>query len=95
VFEVDLNNGVFREIDLSKPVYCAACGKEIHGNTHDVDISQSVIDVHTSGFAFCKSCKRAFTKWASPKIDEYEKKLAVEFVCKDIGNVRKGKTVYK
>jgi predicted Zn-dependent protease len=62
VFEVDLNNGVFREIDLSKPVYCAACGKEIHGNTHDVDISQSVIDVHTSGLAFCKSCKRAFTK---------------------------------
>ena len=34
MFEVDLNNGVFREIDLSKPVYCAACGKEIHGNTH-------------------------------------------------------------
>ena len=29
MFEIDLNNGMFREIDLNKPVYCSKCGKEI------------------------------------------------------------------
>ncbi len=80
MFEVDLNNGVFREIDLDKSVFCAICGNEIHGSTHNVDITQSVIDVHISGYAFCKKCKRDFEKWASPKIAQYEKQLAKEFL---------------
>ena len=80
MFEVDLNNGVFREIDLDKSVFCAICGNEIHGVPCSFDIETGRIDVHISGYAFCKKCKQDFEKWASPKIAQYEKQLAKEFL---------------
>ena len=52
--EVDLNNGMFREIDLTKPVYCAKCKKEIIRDSNYVNLN---IDVHICGYAFCKGNK--------------------------------------
>ena len=31
--EADINNGVFRQVDLARPVFCAKCGQEIIRDT--------------------------------------------------------------
>ena len=75
--EVDLNSGVFRQIDLDKPVHCAKCGKEIiRGQNRAV----FEIPVHTCGYAFCQKCKKALNDFAGPKLDEYEANLVRQFV---------------
>ncbi len=75
--EVDLNNGVFRQIDLDKPVHCAKCGKEI---IRDWNRAVFEIPVHTCGYAFCRKCKKALNDFAGPKLDEYENRLVRQFV---------------
>lgn len=79
MLEVDLNNGVYRRIDLSKPVFCAKCGKEIvrDGNSNSVSLE---IDVLSCGYAFCKNCKKELNKFAGQKVADFEKKLADEFI---------------
>lgn len=38
MIEVDLNNGMFRKIDVNKPVYCVKCKKEIVRNSNSVNL---------------------------------------------------------
>lgn len=77
MIEVDLNNGVFRQIDLGKPVHCAKCGKEI---IRDRNRAVFEVPVHTCGCAFCRKCKKALNDFAGPKLDEYEANLVRQFV---------------
>lgn len=53
--EVDLNNGKFRKVDLSKPVFCVKCGKEIVREPNRLEFT---VNVHTCGYAFCRECKK-------------------------------------
>jgi predicted Zn-dependent protease len=78
MFEVDLNNGMFREIDLDKPVYCSKCGKEIkRGTRNSINLE---IDVHFCGYAFCKKCKKKLNDFAVERLTKYEKKLVDAFI---------------
>lgn len=78
MFEIDLNNGRFREIDLNLPVFCCKCGKEIirGENCNTVNL---VVDV-CCGYAFCKYCKKKLMDFCGNKISKYEKKLVNEFL---------------
>ncbi len=79
MIEVDLNNGMFREIDLNRPVFCSKCGKEIVREKNSSTINL-VINVHTCGCAFCGKCKKELNAYAGEKVAEYEKKLVEDFV---------------
>ncbi len=75
--EVDINNGVFRQVDLSCPVFCAKCGKEIIRDRNKADF---VVPVHSCGYAFCFTCKKALYEFAGPKLADYEAALVRQFV---------------
>lgn len=77
LIEVNLNNGMFREIDLSKPVYCVKCKMEIIRDSNSVNLN---IDVHTLGYAFCEKCKKKLNKFAGQKLANYERELVEEFI---------------
>lgn len=77
MIEVDLNNGMFRKIDLSKSVYCVKCKKEIVRDNNSVNLN---IYVHTCGYAFCKTCKKKLNKFAGQKLANYERELVEEFI---------------
>ena len=79
MFEIDLNNGMFREIDLNKPVYCSKCGKEIkrERNCNSINLE---IDVHSCGYAFCKKCKKKLNDFAAQRLAKYEKRLVDAFI---------------
>ena len=74
--EVDLNNGKFRKVDLSKPVFCVKCGKEIVREPNKLEWT---VNVHTCGYAFCRKCKRALNDFAGKKVSDYEEKLVRQF----------------
>ena len=77
MIEVNLNNGMFRKIDLNKPVYCVKCKKEIVRDSNSVNLN---IDVHTCGYAFCKKCKKKLNEFAGKKLANYERELVEEFI---------------
>lgn len=77
MIEVNLNNGMFRKIDLSKPVFCVKCKKEIVRNNNSVNFN---IDVHSCGYAFCKNCKKKLNEFAGQKLANYERELVEEFI---------------
>ena len=77
MIEVDLNNGMFREIDLDKSVYCVKCKKEIIRDDNSININ---INVHTCGYAFCKECKKKLNEFAGKKLANYERELVEEFI---------------
>ena len=64
MIEVDLNNGMYRRIDLNKPCFCSKCHKEIVRNGKSINL---VVNVHTCGYVFCnakkKSCKQILSDW--------------------------------
>lgn len=77
MIEVDLNNGMFRKIDLNKPVYCVKCKKEIIRDSNSANLN---IDVHTCGYAFCKECKKKLNEFAGKKLADYERKLVEDLL---------------
>lgn len=77
MIEVDLNNGMYRKVDLDKPVFCAKCGKEIVRDSNSINLN---INVHACGYAFCKDCKKKLNEFAGKKVEEYEKELVKQFV---------------
>ena len=77
MIEVDLNNGMFRKIDLNKPVYCVKCKKEIIRDGNSINLN---INIHTCGYAFCKGCKKKLNEFAGEKLADYESKLVEEFL---------------
>lgn len=83
MFEVDLNNGKFREIDLNKPVYCVKCKKEIVRDSNSINL---IINVHALGYAFCKECKKKLNEFAGKKLADYERKLVEEFLNSEVKN---------
>ena len=89
MIEVDLNNGMFRKIDLNKPVYCVKCKKEIIRDKALIGdlwrrpgglANNLNIDVHTCGYAFCKECKKKLNEFARKKLADYERKLVEDFI---------------
>ena len=77
MIEVDLNNGMFRKIDINKPVYCVKCKKVIVRNSNSVNLN---IEVHSCGYAFCNECKKKLNKFAGKKLADYERELVEEFI---------------
>ena len=75
--EADINNGVFRQVDLSRPVFCAKCGQEI---IRDRNRAAFEIPVHACGYAFCFKCRKALFEFAGPKLAGYEAELVRQFV---------------
>ena len=77
MIEVDLNNGMYRRVDLNKPWFCSRCHKEIVRNMKSINL---VVNVHTCGYVFCNECKKKLNDFAGNKISKYENKLVEEFV---------------
>lgn len=77
LIEVDLNNGMYRRVDLNKPCFCSRCHKEIIRNGKSINL---VVNVHTCGYVFCNECKKKLNDFAGNKISKYENKLVEEFV---------------
>lgn len=77
MIEGNLNNGLLREIDLNKPVFCVKCNKEIIRDSNSVNLN---INVHVCGYAFCKECKKKLNEFAGKKLADYERKLVDEFI---------------
>ncbi len=75
--EIDLNNGMFREVDLNKPCFCSRCNKEIVRNEKSVNLT---VNVHACGYVFCNECKKKLNDYVGKKVAEYEKKLVERFV---------------
>ena len=83
MYEIDLNNGRFREVDLSQPCYCAKCNKEIVRDKKYPTINL-IVNVHQSGVVFCRSCMKKLTDFAGKKINDYEAKLVQEFLDEEV-----------
>ena len=81
MIEVDLNNGMFREIDLNKQAYCVKCKKEIIRDGNSINLN---INIHTCGYAFCKGCKKKLNEFAGEKLADYESKLVEEFLNREV-----------
>ena len=86
MIEVDLNNGMYRRVDLNKPCFCSKCHKEIVRNGKSINL---VVNVHTCGHVFCNERKKKLNDFAGNKISKYENKLVEEFV-----NGKKEKTMF-
>lgn len=43
MIEVDLNNGMYRKVDLDKPVFCSKCGKEIIRDSNSINLNINVL----------------------------------------------------
>ena len=81
MFEIDLNNGRFREVDLNKPCFCAKCNKEI---VRDKSTVNFIVNVHQSGVVFCRSCMKKLTEYAGKKLNDYEAELVQEFLNEEV-----------
>ena len=81
MIEVDLNDGMYRRVDLNKPCFCSKCHKEIVRNRKSINL---LVNVHTCGYAFCKGCKKKLNEFAGGKLANYESKLIEEFLNREV-----------